>query len=92
MSLVAVLGNEFASWLHEGGVQILKVSPAYLEEGWRGVVAEGDILPGEAILRVPKRLLISVPAAFEMSLLPLCLRTARCPSFFNRGIDELPAV
>lgn len=46
MSLEDVLGNSFASWLRESGLNLENIIPAYVAEGWRGMVAERDVFPG----------------------------------------------
>lgn len=45
-----MLERAFFEWLREGGAQLHGIEAAYVEEGWRGVVATTDIDPGDLFL------------------------------------------
>ncbi|WP_224242991.1 SET domain-containing histone-lysine N-methyltransferase [Hyalangium gracile] len=50
----------FLRWLEQGGSQISKVHIVTPEGGERGVLALDDIAPGETLLRIPRRHVLTV--------------------------------
>ncbi|KAL4859129.1 Protein SET DOMAIN GROUP 40 [Chlorella vulgaris] len=54
---------ELLAWCSAGGLRCHGVKAAFVAEGWRGVVAVQDIAAGMCVLRVPRRLLMSVESA-----------------------------
>ena len=45
---MSILSRLYEDWLQEVGVRWNKVTAAYVEEGWRGIVAVADIEAGKA--------------------------------------------
>ncbi|KAG2501249.1 hypothetical protein HYH03_001056 [Edaphochlamys debaryana] len=54
---------EFVDWCLSSGVQLNGIVAAYVEEGWRGIVATRGLAPDEVVLRVPERLLMTTRSA-----------------------------
>ncbi|PRW59526.1 SET DOMAIN GROUP 40 [Chlorella sorokiniana] len=54
---------ELLEWCERGGVRAHGVIATIVEEGGRGLVAVDDLEPGTCLLRVPRRLLMSVESA-----------------------------
>ena len=53
----------FWAWATSNGVEAIRCAPGEVSEGWRGVVATGDIAADDVILRVPGELLESARSA-----------------------------
>ena len=53
----------FWAWATSNGVEAIRCAPGEVSEGWRGVVATGDIAADDVILRVPGELLMSARSA-----------------------------
>lgn len=60
---VHMASPELLEWCRRGGVQWAGIEAGFVAEGWRGVLATEDIPAGTCILRVPRRLLMSVESA-----------------------------
>nr|ADX78230.1 CIA6 [Chlamydomonas reinhardtii] len=54
---------ELLAWCRKHGVEFGGIQAAYVDEGWRGVVATRDLAPGDTVLRVPGRLLMTTRSA-----------------------------
>ncbi|KAG2448798.1 hypothetical protein HYH02_006149 [Chlamydomonas schloesseri] len=54
---------ELLAWCAKHGVEFGGIEAAYVSEGWRGIVATRALTPGEAVLRVPGRLLMTSRSA-----------------------------
>ncbi|KAL4458878.1 hypothetical protein ABPG75_013743 [Micractinium tetrahymenae] len=54
---------ELLEWCRNGGVRWHGIEAGFVVEGWRGVLATQALPPGTCVLRVPRRLLMSVESA-----------------------------
>ncbi|KAF5830023.1 hypothetical protein DUNSADRAFT_15167 [Dunaliella salina] len=54
---------EFDEWCEKHGVQRGCCEAAYVSDGWRGILAISPLNPGDVLLQVPERLLISRASA-----------------------------
>ncbi|GLC41210.1 hypothetical protein PLESTB_001526700 [Pleodorina starrii] len=54
---------ELTSWCNRNGIEFNGIVAEYVSEGWRGIVATKDLQPGEVVLRVPERLLMTTRSA-----------------------------
>ena len=43
---MGLLSTEYVTWLRQNGVKWHNLEAAYVDEGWRGIVAIDDIHPG----------------------------------------------
>ncbi|EFJ52354.1 hypothetical protein VOLCADRAFT_86703 [Volvox carteri f. nagariensis] len=80
--------QELTSWCMLNGVTFNGIVAAFVSEGWRGIVATRDLQPGEAVLRVPERLLLTTRSAARDPQLAAALQrhTER-----SRGVAAAPS-
>lgn len=55
--------SAYMGWCRDRGVQMYNVQPAYVSEGWRGVVATAPLNAGDIVMLIPSRLLMSATSA-----------------------------
>jgi hypothetical protein len=55
----------YLHWCQQQGVVLRGVAPAFVAQGWRGIVATRRLAPGDTVARVPQALLMSVLSARE---------------------------
>jgi hypothetical protein len=53
----------YLAWCQQHGITTHGVRPAFVTQGWRGVVSTQRLAAGDVIMRVPQALLLSVVAA-----------------------------
>lgn len=53
----------YRAWCEQHGIAVHGVDPAYVAQGWRGVVATQQLSAGNVIMSVPQQLLMSVISA-----------------------------
>lgn len=63
----------YLAWCREHQVHMHGVKPAYVAEGWRGVVATQELAPGHVVMTVPQDMLMSVLSAQQDPVLALLL-------------------
>lgn len=54
---------EYHHWCQASGIKLHGIEAAFVEHGWRGVVATQDIQPGHVLLEVPAELLMTTRSA-----------------------------
>ncbi|GLI63986.1 hypothetical protein VaNZ11_007095, partial [Volvox africanus] len=54
---------ELTNWCKQNGTIFNGILAAFVSEGWRGIIATKDLQPGEVVLRVPERLLLTTRSA-----------------------------
>lgn len=62
------------------------VEPAFVAEGWRGVVATQPLAPGHIVMTVPEALLMSVLSAQRDPQLSLALQQHQLSSHQVRSV------
>jgi hypothetical protein len=50
----------YLSWCQQHHIDMDGVQPAYVAEGWRGVVATNELNAGHVVMSVPQEVLMSV--------------------------------
>lgn len=66
--------DSYLEWCKQHGISMHGVQPAYVAEGWRGVVATEDLSPGHIVMRVPQSMLMSSLTANQDAALPTTLQ------------------
>ena len=57
------ISPEYHHWCQTSGIKLHGIEAAFVEHGWRGVVATQDIQPGHVLLEVPEELLMTTRSA-----------------------------
>lgn len=57
------ISPEYHHWCQTSGIKLHGIEAAFVEHGWRGVVATQDIEPGHVLLEVPEELLMTTRSA-----------------------------
>lgn len=84
----------YLAWCREHQVHMHGVQPAYVAEGWRGVVATQELAPGHVVMTVPQDMLMSVLSAQQDPVLSLLLPRQQLSSHqvWRRPADTAPCV
>lgn len=78
----------YLAWCREHQVHMHGVQPAYVAEGWRGVVATQELAPGHVVMTVPQDMLMSVLSAQQDPVLSSLLPRQQLSSHQVRGGDR----
>lgn len=66
--------GSYLAWCRQHEISMLGVEPAYVAEGWRGVVATQELAPGHVVMKVPQQMLMSVLTANQDAALSTLLQ------------------